>query len=109
VTGGSDCTSSGVKDPPGLDDAFCFDAAFAAALGVVPLGGCIDADADFDGVPYRKATWPGTLADHGLDRVLHAEPFIFLGSRASGSTIFGACSMRTRVAHFAKKEITDCT
>jgi len=36
-----------------MDDAFCFDAAFAAAFGLVPIGGCIDADAEFDGVPYR--------------------------------------------------------
>lgn len=75
---GGNCTSSGTSDPPGLDDAFCFDAAFAAQFpGLVPLGGCIDSDADFDGVPYRRATWPGTLADRGLDRVLHAEPVIF--------------------------------
>jgi hypothetical protein len=74
---GGNCTSSSDKDPPGLDDAFCFDAAYSASFGYIPIGGCIDADVDFDGVPYRRHTWPGTLADTGLDRVLHAEPYIF--------------------------------
>jgi hypothetical protein len=74
---GGNCTSTDASDPPGLDDAFCFDGAFSAAFGLLPIGGCIDGDADFDGVPYRAHTWPGTLADHGLDRVLHAQPIIF--------------------------------
>ena len=73
---GGNCTSSGTSDPPGVDDAFCFDAAFAVALGLVPIGGCIDSDVDFDGVPYRNV-WPGSLADRSLDRVLHAQPVIF--------------------------------
>jgi len=74
---GGNCTSSGASDPAGLDDAFCFDAAFATLFGLLPIGGCIDSDADFDGVPYRSNTWPGTLADHSLDRTLHARPVIF--------------------------------
>jgi hypothetical protein len=73
---GGNCTSSGTSDPPSVDDAFCFDAAFAVALGLVPIGGCIDSDVDFDGVPYRNV-WPGSLADRSLDRVLHAQPVIF--------------------------------
>jgi hypothetical protein len=76
-TEGGNCLSSGTSDPPGLDDAFCFDAGFSQSIGFIPLGGCIDSDVDFDGVPYRKDTWPGTLADKGLDHVLHAEPVIF--------------------------------
>jgi hypothetical protein len=74
---GGNCTSSGTSDPAGIDDAFCFDAAFATSFHLIPIGGCIDSDVDFDGVPYRSATWPGTLADTGLDHVLHAEPVIF--------------------------------
>jgi hypothetical protein len=71
------CTSTGPSDPPGLDETVCVDAALSAAFGFLPIGGCIDADVEFDGVPYRAHTWPGTLADHGLDRVLHARPIIF--------------------------------
>jgi hypothetical protein len=74
---GGNCTSTDPSDPPGVDDAFCFDAAFSASFGLLPIGGCVDGDADFDGVPYRAHTWPGTLADQGLDRQLHAQPIIF--------------------------------
>jgi len=73
---GGNCTSSGTADPAGLDDAFCFDAAFAAGFGLVPIGGCIDSDVDFGGVPYRN-DWPGTLANQSLDQVLHSQPVVF--------------------------------
>jgi hypothetical protein len=74
---GGNCLTTSTNDPPGLDDAFCFDAGFAASFGLVPIGGCIDGDADFDGVPYRRHTWPGTFEETELERVLHAEPYIF--------------------------------
>src|SRR5271165_7408782 len=74
---GGNCTSTAADDPPGIDDAFCFDAAFAASFGLIPIGGCIDADIDFDGVPYRKDTWPGTFENPFLDFRLHAQPVIF--------------------------------
>jgi hypothetical protein len=73
---GGPCTSTAANDPPGLDDNTCFDAAFTASLGLVPIGGCIDADIDFDGVPYQM-TWPGTLRDPLLDSRLHAQPVVF--------------------------------
>ena len=74
---GGNCLTTSKNDPPGLDDAFCFDAAFAAAFGLIPIGGCIDSDADFDGVPYRRATWPGTFEDQEREAKLHAEPVMF--------------------------------
>jgi hypothetical protein len=74
---GGNCLTTKKSDPPGLDDAFCFDPAFAAAAGLVPIGGCADSDADFDGVPYRATTWPGTFEDVQHDQALHAEPVIF--------------------------------
>jgi len=74
---GGNCTSSGSNDPPGIDDAFCFDPAFAASFGLIPIGGCLDADIDFDGVPYRNNTWPGTFANPNLDFLLHAQPVTF--------------------------------
>ena len=58
------------------DDQVCVDAATSASFGYLAIGGCVATDVDFDGVPYKKA-WPGTLADHALDRLLHAEPVIF--------------------------------
>jgi hypothetical protein len=73
---GGACISSGIKDPPGLDETFCFDAAFAASFGFVPIGGCLDADIEFDGVPYQK-NWPGTFKDVTRDQKLHAQPIQF--------------------------------
>ena len=74
---GGNCTSTAMDDPPGLDDAFCFDAAFAAQFGLIAIGGCIDGDADFDGVPYRKNVWPGTFRDPSVDALFHTQPVIF--------------------------------
>ena len=74
---GGNCTSTAANDPPGLDDAFCFDAAFAVQFGLIPIGGCIDGDADFDGVPYRKNVWPGTFRNPLFDALFHAQPVIF--------------------------------
>ena len=74
---GGACTSDAANDPPGIDDEFCFDAAFASSLGVIPIGGCIDADEDFDGVPYRNNTWPGSFRNPVLDAQYHSQPVIF--------------------------------
>jgi hypothetical protein len=77
---GGNCTSTHANDPPppaGLDDGFCFDAGFAAQFGLIPIGGCIDGDADFDGVPYRRNTWPGTFRNPFFDALFHAQPIIF--------------------------------
>ncbi len=82
---GGNCLDTAPKDPPGLDDAFCFDAGFAASFGLVGLGGCIDGDADFDGVPYRNNTWPGTLKNVKLDQQLHAQPIQFTSPLFFGS------------------------
>ncbi len=75
---GAACTSvSGSDKKAGLDDLNCFDPGFAAAFGLLHIGGCIDGDADFDGVSYRKNTWPGSFKDPVLDALVHAEPVIF--------------------------------
>jgi hypothetical protein len=75
------CTSqTGSDKKPGLDDgAFggCIDPGFAAAFGLLHIGGCFDGDADFDGVPYRNNTWPGSFKDPAQDALFHAEPVIF--------------------------------
>lgn len=74
---GGPCTSNAVNDPPGIDDNQCFDAAFAASFGLISIGGCIDSDIDFDGVPYRNNTWPGSLTDPIADSAVHAQPVKF--------------------------------
>jgi hypothetical protein len=77
---GGNCTSTAADDPPppvGLDDGFCVDAAFMAQFGLIPIGGCADGDADFDGVPYRKNVWPGTFRNPLFDALFHAQPVIF--------------------------------
>ena len=72
------CTSlTGRDKKPGLDDLTCLDAGFLAAFGLLHIGGCIDGDADFEGVPYRKNTWPGSFKDPVQDALFHAEPVIF--------------------------------
>jgi hypothetical protein len=75
---GGACTSEPPSDPPvGADDEGCFDAAFVASLGLIPLGGCAGEDDDFDGVPYRKNVWPGTFRNRFFDALFHAQPVIF--------------------------------
>jgi hypothetical protein len=45
------------------DDQYCVDAASSVANGALgPLGGCADADTDWDGISYRHA-WPGSGKD----------------------------------------------
>ncbi len=75
---GGHCTQAGINDPGGLDvdDRGCFDAAFNASLGLVPIGGCFGEDDDFDGVQYQLV-WPGTFTNKKLDRSLHAQPVQF--------------------------------
>ena len=82
---GGACLDPNPNDPPGLDDKACFDAGFAASFGLLGIGGCIDGDADFDGVPYRATTWPGTLKNVHLDQQLHAQPIQFSSPRFVGS------------------------
>jgi hypothetical protein len=46
-----------------VDDFFCVDTASSMVFGSLrPLGGCLDSDVDFDGIPYHNA-WAGTGAD----------------------------------------------
>src|SRR5216683_7134225 len=79
---GGRCTQDGVHDldnglPAGAEDDFgCFDAAFAGALGLVPIGGCLSTDFDFDGVPYQLV-WPGTFTSNSQDQQFHPSPVLF--------------------------------
>jgi hypothetical protein len=72
---GGACTQAGVNDPGGLDadDLACFD---GKASTRIRIGGCLDADLDFDGTPYLL-DWPGTSADANEDQSLHPQPIRF--------------------------------
>jgi hypothetical protein len=74
---GGNCTSNKGGDKSGIDDAFCIDPAFSASFGLLPIGGCIDADVDFDGVSYRSDTWPGSLTNPIADFLVHGQPVTF--------------------------------
>ncbi len=88
---GGPCTSTAANDPPGIEDNFCFDAAFAASFGLIPIGGCLDTDADFDGVPYQLV-WPGTFSNPGKDQQFHPRAVSF------SSPLFGDSNNYDRVA-----------
>jgi len=78
VTGGfGPCNSDAANDPPSpnVDDEFCFDPSSIPA-GYIQIGGCVDGDADFDGVSYKKV-WPGTFRNPILDEQFHPQPIIF--------------------------------
>ena len=53
------CNHGNANDPAGSDDdeAPCFSALDSL---LVPIGGCIGTDVDFDGIPYQPASWPGS-------------------------------------------------
>ncbi|MGC2767948.1 MAG: hypothetical protein WB607_20755 [Candidatus Acidiferrum sp.] len=77
------CTSDAANDPPGIDDNVCVDAAYAASYVVLglpaalPIGGCVDADEDFDGIPYQGNRWPGSFWNPFVDALFHPQPVIF--------------------------------
>jgi hypothetical protein len=69
------CLTASATDPtgPDADDNFCFNATDSS---LVPIGGCLGTDVDFDGSPYQLV-WPGTLSDSGQDRQLHPRSVLF--------------------------------
>jgi hypothetical protein len=56
---GSRCGGENANDPNGSDgdEAPCFRAAESL---LVPIGGCVGTDTDFDGPSYQPGSWPGT-------------------------------------------------
>lgn len=72
------CGSDAANDPPSpnVDDVSCFDPS-SIPTGFIHIGGCVDSDADFDGVSYRNNTWPGSLRNPFRDAELHAQPIMF--------------------------------
>lgn len=77
------CTEGG--DTSDGDETYCFS---KSASLVVKIGGCLDTDADWDGVPYYAHTWPGTYANHNKDHKLNPTPITFASPliRVPGAT-----------------------
>jgi hypothetical protein len=84
---GGDCTSNSEPALDG-DDTGCFSAAVSL---LVPIGGCIATDNDFDGVSYQPV-WPGADPNRGQDRKYHPSSILFT------SPLFGASQNYSRVA-----------
>jgi len=77
---GGDCLSNN-EDALDDDDTGCFDAAFSL---LVPIGGCIATDDDFDGTSYQPV-WPGTDPNRGQDKKYHPSPITFTSPLFNGS------------------------
>jgi hypothetical protein len=60
------------------DDTFCVSPGgpFLPGPPFIQVGGCLQADLDYDGNSYRF-NWPGTFADKRKDRRLHPQPIRF--------------------------------
>jgi hypothetical protein len=88
VTGeGGDCTANNEASLDD-DDAGCFSSALSL---LVPIGGCIASDVDFDGTSYLD-DWPGSDPNRGQDAKYHATPVTFT------SPLFNMTQNYSRVA-----------
>jgi hypothetical protein len=75
------CATPGVGEAAkDADDVGCFNADQSL---LVPIGGCIGTDFDFDGTSYQP-DWPGTLADTTRDQQLHAQSFLITSPQSGG-------------------------
>jgi hypothetical protein len=80
VDANGDCTSNNEGSLDG-DDSGCFSAADSL---LVPIGGCIATDNDFDGVSYQNV-WPGTDPNRGQDSKYHPSSVLFTSPVFNGS------------------------
>jgi len=75
------CVNPGVGEKKkDADDVGCFN---ASASLLVPVGGCIATESDFDGTSYQP-DWSGTLSNTTLDRQLHSESFRYTSPLTGG-------------------------
>ena len=81
---GGKCTGTAANDPSSseTDNTYCFAPPFSAR---VKVGGCLDTDVDFDGVPYQN-TWPGTNSNAALDAAYHPTSILFTSPLVNGTT-----------------------
>jgi hypothetical protein len=83
---GGDCLAGG-SAPADADDTFCYK---PSESSLVPIGGCLATDTDWDGPSYQRV-WPGTNAP-AVDARSHPGPVIF------SSPTFGRNQNYDRVA-----------
>jgi hypothetical protein len=76
-----ECTSNG-EPTLDSDDEGCFNAADSL---LVPIGGCIASDSDFDGVSYQP-DWPGTDPNRGQDAKYHPTSIEFTSPLFNGGS-----------------------
>jgi hypothetical protein len=74
---GGPCADPGSEE----DDDACFSAAFSL---LVPVGGCLATDNDFDGTSYQRV-WPGTDPNRGQDAKYHARSVEFTSPLFNGT------------------------
>ena len=67
------CTDANCSTPKDADDTYCLPS-FLSSL--IPIGGCLSTDFDFDGVPYQLV-WPGTVHEFGQDKKVRPSPITF--------------------------------
>ena len=88
------CTSAGVSETDGLiddDDFGCFNPSDSL---LIPLGGCLGTDDDFDGVAYQNA-WPGTNPNITADAIKHSQPVEFTSPTFNGGQNFDRVAFET--------------
>jgi hypothetical protein len=79
---GSDTNNGDTAGPaPAGDDVFCLPA--TASLRV-KIGGCLNSDGDFDGVPYTFG-WPGSISNPTADALLHPTSQLFSSPTTGGN------------------------
>jgi hypothetical protein len=75
---GGECIAGNDGD---ADDDGCFSASFSL---LVPIGGCIATDNDFDGTSYQRV-WGGTDPNRGQDKKYHPSPIVFTSPKFNAS------------------------
>ena len=76
------------------DDDGCFSAGVST---LVPIGGCIATDNDFDGVSYQKV-WPGTDPNRGQDKKYHPSSVLFTSPLFNATQNYSSRRVRGRPA-----------
>ena len=95
------------QDPDG-DDVFCLPS--TASLRI-RIGGCLNTDGDFDGVPYTFG-WPGSVSNPTADALLHPTSQLFSSPTTRGmnytTMAFEADISRNESADTAFRVDTTC-
>ena len=91
---GPDTNNPDVGPDPAGDDDFCLPA--SASLDV-KIGGCLDIDGDFDGVPYTFS-WPGSISNPVADRLLHPTSFLFSSPTTVGGKNFTSMAFESDIS-----------